>query len=192
MARLLLIRHARSAHAGLAGRRDVPAAPLPEQDLAHARQHLAAFWGDAPPRLFSSPAQRCLQTAAALCPGIAAATDARLWEQDFGAWEGLESAALPDLGPLSRIETAGTRPPGGESFLDLTCRATPALQDIAAGGDTLIFAHAGIIRTALGLALGDMAQALTFEIAPFSATLLRALPEGSWSIGFVNLSLLAP
>jgi alpha-ribazole phosphatase len=192
MARLLLIRHARSSHAGLAGRRDVPATPIPAPELAQARQHLAALWGGAPPRIFSSPAQRCVQTAQALFPDIEAATDARLWEQDFGAWEGLESAALPDLGPLSCTETASMRPPGGESFLDLTSRTAPALQEIAAGGAALIFAHAGTIRTALGLALGDMAQALTFEIATFSATRLQLLPEGGWSIGFVNLPLLPP
>ncbi len=56
----------------------------------------------------------------------------------------------------------------------------------------MIFTHAGVIRAALGLALGDIAQGLAFEIAPFSATLLAALPGDNWSIGFVNLALAAP
>src|SRR6516165_11111545 len=192
MARLLFIRHARSSHAGLAGRRDVPAELPPAPDLARVRQHLSVLWGGPPPRAFTSPAQRCRQTAEALLPNLDMPADARLWEQDFGAWEGLESSSLPDLGPLSRAETATICPPGGESFLDLTVRATPALQEIAASGSAVIFAHAGIIRTGLGLALGDMTQALTFDIAPFSATLLQILPDGHCSVGFVNLPLLPP
>jgi len=188
-ANLILIRHAPSRSAGrLAGRLDV-AAQLPEGPaLAQAQRRLAALPG-LPVRVLSSPARRCRESAAALCPGMAFTQDARLWEQDFGAWEGQESAALPDLGPLSRDETAAFRPPGGESFLDLAARAGAALAEIAAAGPALIFAHAGIVRAALGLALGHAPLGLAFEVAPLSATLLRALPGGQWSAGFVNLSL---
>ncbi len=68
----------------------------------------------------------------------------------------------------------------------------PALQEIAADGPAIIVTHAGVIRAALGLALGEAAQGLAFEIAPFSATLLTALPGGEWSIGFVNQPLAPP
>ncbi len=188
---IIIVRHARSREAGrLAGRLDV-AAQLPTgAALARARRRLAALAG-VPGRVVSSPARRCRESAAALCPGTAIMQDARLWEQDFGAWEGLESASLPDLGPLSRDATAAFRPPGGESFLDLAARAGAALDDIAAAGPALIFAHAGIVRAGLGLALGHAPLGLTFEVTPLSATLLRALPGGQWSAGYVNLSLIA-
>ncbi len=186
---VILIRHAPSQGTGrLAGRLDVPA-QLPEgAALAQARHRLAGLAG-LQWRVISSPARRCRESAAALCPGVTVMQDARLWEQDFGAWEGLESASLPDLGPLSREETAAFRPPGGESFLDLATRAGAALREIAASGPALIFAHAGTVRAGLGLALGQPEFGLAFEVAPLSATLLRALPGGQWSAGFVNLSL---
>ncbi len=173
-AHLLLVRHAPSHGAAhLAGRRDI-AAQLPPPP--------------SPARHISSPALRCRQTAEALLPGAGFTQDARLWEQDFGAWEGLETASLPDLGPLSRAELACHRPPGGESFLDVCHRATPALQGIAADGPALVITHAGVIRAALGLALGDLAQGLAFKLAPLSATRLTYM-AGAWSIGFVNIAL---
>lgn len=191
MANLLLVRHARSTTPGLlAGQSDVAAVLPPAAALAQARHCLARLGESLPTRVFTSPALRCRQTAQALLPDVPLTEDTRLWEQNFGAWEGREAASLPDLGPLSRAALAAHRPPGGESFLDLAARAVPALQDIAAGGSALIVAHAGTVRAALGLALGDVAQALVFEVAPFSATLLRTLPGGDWSIGFVNLPLL--
>lgn len=186
---LLLIRHARTpTSGGLAGRLDIAAELPSEADLARARQWLAAFRHPRP-RLITSPLQRCRQTASALFPDLHPAEDARLREQDFGAWEGLAPAALPDLGPLSRTALAAHRPPGGESFQDLASRAAPALTGIAAHGPAIIVTHAGPIRAALGLALEDIAQGLAFEIAPFSATLLNALPGGGWAIGFVNQPL---
>ncbi len=185
--RLLLIRHAPSLAEGrLAGRLDVPATLPPA--LTTAQTRLASL-APAPRNLFTSPALRCRQTAAALFPGTEYAQDSRLWEQDFGAWEGQNVASLPDLGPLSRAALAAHRPPNGESFLEVTARAAPALADISAQGPAIIITHAGLIRAAIGLALGDVPQGLAFEIAPFSATLL-SVSGGVWSIGFVNLSLL--
>lgn len=191
MTRLLLIRHATSANAGrLAGRRDVPATLPGEEALAQARRNLAQ-WG-APSRVLTSPALRCRQTVSALFPAQQATEDARLLEQDFGAWEGIGMAELPDLGPLTRDETARFCPPGGESFCTVAARVALALRDVAANGDASIVTHAGVIRAALGLALGEAALGLAFELTPFSATLLTMLPGEIWSIGGVNLNLAAP
>ncbi len=185
--RLLLIRHAPSAAQGrLAGRLDGPAT-VPSA-LAPAQTRLASLL-PSPCNLFTSPALRCRQTAAALFPGTEYVQDSRLWEQDFGAWEGRDVTSLPDLGPLSRADLAAHRPPSGENFLEVAARAAPVLTEIVAQGPAIIVTHAGFIRAAIGLALGEAAQGLAFEIAPFSATLLRA-SGGVWSIGFVNLSLL--
>ena len=134
-----------------------------------------------------SPARRCVQTAAALWPDLVAAEDARLWEQDFGAWEGVAFADLPDLGALSRADLAAHCPPEGESFLDLSVRVVPALQEAGAlGGRVAIVAHAGVIRAALGLALGAAELGLAFQIAPLSLTTIIVLPGGAFSIAGVN------
>ncbi|TMV63483.1 histidine phosphatase family protein [Thioclava sp. BHET1] len=187
---LILIRHAPAQNNGrLAGRRDVAALMPDAAGCGIARAALDRLC-PAAPRLLTSPARRCRDTARALFPGLTPAEDPRLWEQDFGDWDGQDPASLPDLGPLSRAELAAHRPPGGESFLDLCARCRPALLEAAGGGGTvLIFAHAGTIRAALGLALGQSEAGLGFEIAPLSATHLRALPGGNWSIAQVNRSL---
>lgn len=173
---LVIIRHAPADHGGrLCGRRDVDALLPDAADLAALRARLAGL------SVVTSPARRCQQTAAALFPGIEAPQDARLWEQDFGAHEGLAFTDLPDLGVISRAALADHRSPQGESFRDMVTRVTPALRALAAevrsGGPMAVVAHAGTARAALGLALGDPAQGLAFEIAPLSLTRLRVLDD---------------
>lgn len=181
---LLLIRHAPALSGGrLAGRSDVAADCTDLQALAGLR----AVIGTADHRVIS-PARRCVETAAALWTDLPAAdTDARLWEQDFGDWEGLATQDLPDLGALPPEQLAAMRPPGGESFADLCARAAPALEALAArGGRVAVVAHAGTLRAALALALGNQSAALAFQLAPLSLTRLTRIHGTGWSIGAVN------
>ena len=119
--RLSILRHAPALTEGrLAGRRDVPADCSDHAALARVKARIGAA-----EQVICSPALRCRQTATAL--GLTwDSTDPALWEQDFGAWEGLPFDALPDLGPLETAQLARHRPPGGESFADLCARITPA------------------------------------------------------------------
>jgi alpha-ribazole phosphatase len=138
-----------------------------------------------------SPALRCRQTARALWPDIIAPDlDDDLWEQDFGHWDGVDYARLPDLGSLSPLALASHRPPGGESFADLCARVAPAIKRaIGSGGRIAIVAHAGTVRAALALATGAIPNALAFEVDPLSVTRLRYFPNGSWSVIAVNWAL---
>lgn len=179
-AELILIRHAPALSEGrLCGRTDV-AADLSDGALVAAVR--AAL--PTPGRLVVSPALRCRQTAAALWPGEGA-SDPRLWEQDFGVWDGRPYADLPDLGPLTAADLAAHRPPGGESFADLCARVQPALVDHAAQGPATIVAHAGVIRAALALTLGAVPGALSFDIAPLSVTRIARFSTG-WQVRCVN------
>lgn len=177
---LLMIRHAPVVADGrLAGRRDV-AAEFSAVSVAGLAAEIAGA------ALVASPARRCLQTAAALCPDLTPETDPRLWEQDFGAWEGRPFADLPDLGPLTGAALAAHRPPEGESFADLCARTAPALAALAArGGRVAVVAHAGTVRAALAQAMGDVPAALAFQVAPLSLTRILVTP-GGWSIACVN------
>ena len=181
---LLLIRHAPALTGGrLAGRSDVPA----DCSDARALAVLRAAIGSVDHRVMS-PARRCMETAAALWPDMAAPeTDARLWEQDFGAWEGSATADLPDFGSLAPDALAILRPPGGESFSDLCGRAAPALEALAArSGRVAVVAHGGLVRAALALALGTRSSALAFQVAPLSLTRLTRFHGMGWSIDKVN------
>ncbi|MFI0395865.1 histidine phosphatase family protein [Paracoccus jiaweipingae] len=174
-ARLWLIRHAPQIHGGrLAGRRDV-AADL--SDGAALTRLRAALPLAAP--CWTSPARRCLTTARAL--GLAPRLQPLLWEQDFGAWEGIPFQDLPDIGRLPLPELAAHRPPGGESFHDMAARVQPQLA--RASGEVIVTAHAGTVRAALAWVAGD--AALGFAVAPLSLTILRR-DHGIWSVEAVN------
>lgn len=178
--RLMLVRHGPALHQNrLAGRRDI-GADLSQQNRLDWLYHRIAEY--APQDVVVSPARRCLWTACALYLTDDTLTDARLWEQDFGEWEGMPFDELPDLGPLSGEELAAHRPPGGESFLDVASRVTPALEQIER--PTLIVAHAGTIRAALAMVVGPVA-ALAFSVEPLSLTTLRRAGNG-WAIEYVN------
>lgn len=178
---LILVRHAEADHMGrLCGRTDVPAI-LP---AAGVLRPLGSWLAGCTP--VASPALRCRQTVQALFPRRQARLDPALWEQDFGLLEGRPLQDLPDLGALDRDALARHASPDGESFADLVTRTVPALRRHAAlPGPVAIVAHAGTVRAALGLALGDVAQGLAFEIAPLSITRLRRLDSG-FSIISVN------
>jgi alpha-ribazole phosphatase len=183
---LVLVRHAPADHGGrLAGRRDVPA--LLDDDGALDRL-CHRFAGAS--MVVSSPARRCRETAARLFPGRDVPTNAALWEQDFGAHEGVRFEDLPDLGPLDRAALAAAAAPGGESFADMADRVAPALRALLARppgqGPIVVVAHAGTARAALALALGDVPAALAFEIAPLSTTSIRAV-AGTFAIAAVNV-----
>ncbi|MCV6593244.1 MAG: histidine phosphatase family protein [Silicimonas sp.] len=181
---LLLIRHGATASGGrLCGRTDVE---LSEAGL----DALAATGAQAPvAQIFCSPAMRCRRTADGLWPGAERHEDARLWEQDFGAWENRLYTDLPDVGVLSRAELADLTGDGGESFRDLCTRVTPVLEEAAEaarqGGPVAIVAHAGVVRAGLALALGRLEEAMAFEIDNLSVTTLRCF-EGGLSIRAVN------
>ncbi|MCB2127785.1 MAG: histidine phosphatase family protein [Rhodobacteraceae bacterium] len=180
---ITIIRHAPTRSPGrLCGRTDVRANTDGDMRIARMARDLPV-----PARLIASPARRCIETAAALWPGRRPdALENSLWEQDFGEWEGLAYADLPDLGPQSLDYLASHRPPKGESFADMAHRVAPVLQTLARQGDTTVVAHAGTVRAAIALANGSLASALSYEIAHLSMTRLRAAPDGRWSIVFVN------
>ncbi|MGR3502598.1 histidine phosphatase family protein [Pseudaestuariivita sp.] len=178
------IRHAPTvAPETLAGRRDV-AADVSDSVRAEA---VRRYCGEVDV-LIRSPAQRCAMTAATIWPEGAPEVDARLWEQDFGAWDGMALRDLPDLGPLPARELAAHRPPQGESFLQVADRIAPVLVELPERNvrRIAIVAHAGVIRAALGRALGEVHAGLGFAIAPWSVTHLSVLKGSPPAIVRVN------
>ncbi|WP_376875874.1 histidine phosphatase family protein [Albirhodobacter sp. R86504] len=176
-----MIRHAPSVDGGcLAGARDV-AATLEGAKLAQLR----AAIGDVD-HVIASPMQRCRQTAAALFDDWSIEPELR--EQNFGDWEGVPYTELPDIGVMSGAELALHRPPQGESFADLCARACPVISGLGHHDQhrkIALVVHAGTIRAALSLAVGQPA-ALSFQVANLSLTRLILLPQAAYSIAGVN------
>lgn len=188
---LILVRHAPVAvHGRLCGRTDVPAV-IENASIAKLRENLPSSQSNP---IYCSPALRCRQTVSALWGNAdKIIMEQQLWEQDFGAHDGLTYDKIPDIGVLSGRDLARYRPPEGESFEDLCIRVQPILSNICLRFSeeltqtrVLVIAHAGVIRAALAWFFEDPSAGLSFEIANLSVTRLRMSQNGPISIMSVN------
>ncbi|TWB16975.1 alpha-ribazole phosphatase [Nitrospirillum amazonense] len=193
------VRHAPLAQPHqIAGQADVELAlwPGPSAQLTAARLPTSALW-------LASPLGRTRETAARLAALVPAtppepATDPRLMEQHFGAWQGrsyaeLEDAGDPQLAPFW-ADPAGVAPPGGESFAEVCRRVAQAVEEWSArqtgDRDIICVSHAGPVRAAIAQALAlTPATALSLDVAPLSLTRLDriATADGpAWAVRWIN------
>jgi broad specificity phosphatase PhoE len=192
--RLVAIRHAPTAwnaERKLQGRTDIP--------LSVAGETAARAWRIDPSwigyRIISSPLTRAATTARLLFPGREIATDARLIEMSFGAWEGKTLAALRDQ-PGREAECRERmgldfRPPDGETPREMQTRLRPLLAEIAAhGAPTVIIAHKAVLRALLSLATGwAMLGEAPVKLLPSTAHVFRLGKSGTLAIERMNVSL---
>lgn len=140
--------------------------PLSERGWAQMRQRVAAL--DAAGKsnwthIVSSPLIRCRAFAEALAAdrGLPLAIDSNLRERGFGCWEGLTHREVVTSFQANylayKADPVNGMPEGGEPMADFYARVTTALDAHAkvqaAGGKTLVIAHAVVIRTAVVWAL---------------------------------------
>ncbi|MBA2587049.1 MAG: histidine phosphatase family protein [Alphaproteobacteria bacterium] len=146
------------------------------------------------PRLYASPLLRARQTVEAL--GLAdAVLDARLMEQNWGAWEGLTREEIFSRHGADAFEKAGSRegetfrPGGGESTGELHARVAAFLKDVAQGeGDAVAVAHLGVLRAAYTMATGwDMATPMPADLDVSKILLLRLDRQGAAKIEALNM-----
>jgi broad specificity phosphatase PhoE len=176
MGHLFLVRHATTAASrsgvNLGQRTDAPLVPegreLAGRTGAAIRAELAAMsCGEV--RLLSSPALRCRETATLLARALDLAepdpaTDPRLWEIDYGAWEGLTAeecrARDPELRGAWEADPHATRTPGGESGSDVARRAFAALATLEAwladesARAAVVVTHNHVVRLRVAAQLG--------------------------------------
>ncbi len=113
-------------------------------------------------KIFTSDLPRCLDTAAIVAEEQSASIleVPEFREINLGRWQGVEVDEIRRLYPeeyerRSR-DIANFRPPGGESFSDLSGRVVPLFEQITEGldGRVLIVSHSGVIRVILCRVLG--------------------------------------
>ncbi len=204
MIRLLLMRHGETAWNGegrLQGRLDIA---LSERGREQARVLAPVVSSYAPGLVVTSALRRTRETAEALGLRVDRA-DPHLDEAHLGRWEGTHSVQLREDSPQEYQEwRAGLlRPPGGESFEELTARVlggiTRAVRDAAADGhrSVLVVTHGGPVRALLHRVVG-LDPALTVPAHPASLSILeveehRGLSErGSCRLRMFNLAPSAP
>jgi alpha-ribazole phosphatase len=132
---------------------------------------------------YSSNLKRTHKTAEAIWaagyPKPASMTQERDFaEQHLGRWQGMNRAALLASQPPGRSWFADVNEPapGGESFMDLytrVCRTIVRITAAEAGRNIIAVGHGGVIRAAVGLALGGQPdRGLSFDVDNVSVTRL--------------------
>jgi len=160
--RILLIRHgvvAPEARDRFNGRTEAPLDPEGQAQLHRVADYLSA---DPPTAIYSSPLQRCRDSAAVLgrAFGLEVRIEPDLREMDFGELDGLNYAEAHQRFPgESRAwyhDLAGYRLPGAETMSEVQERAWAALEAVVAGhpGTTVaVQAHGAVNRLILARVL---------------------------------------
>ncbi len=195
MPSLYLIRHGRTEWNRLwriQGDLDVP---LDEEGRRQAGALAKALEAVPLRAVYASPMQRAVETASAIAAGhsLPLQLDPRLKERNWGQYQGMrrEEAALAyaEAEQDLRTDPRSARPPGGESFIELTERAEAALRAIAAQeeGAAAVVCHGGTIVAGLMALLGlDSWPRTRFVIDNASISLLDVAPDGRVVTHYIN------
>ena len=129
----------------ICGRTD---APLTDRGRTQAEELARRAEGKGIEVILASPLQRAVDTATAVSQviGVPVLTDARLVEQHYGIYEGMDRF---DEGFLANKRQFASAYPGGESMLQLAHRLYGLLDEIRvkyAGKTVLLVCHNGVCR----------------------------------------------
>jgi probable phosphomutase (TIGR03848 family) len=175
------VRHGATLTTGkvLPGR--APGLHLSDTGRAQAERVAAAIAAlkSRPSAIYASPLERTRETAAPIARalGLRVVTERGLIEADVGEWTGTSlkrAMRRPEWALVQRWPSA-YRFPGGESFAEMTNRATDAVLRIAAAhpGQTVVaVSHADPIRAVVAVAAGiplDLFQRVTVSTCSVSA-----------------------
>jgi broad specificity phosphatase PhoE len=187
---IILVRHGRTdvnARGLLLGRLDPPLDATGERQ---AKAVAAALSSLRDPRVVTSPLRRAVQTAEAVAAGLAVAptVDDRWIELDYGDWDGLPLAEVPESTWRAWRDDLALRPPGGETLRELAARVRAALAEMAeeaAGRDVVVVSHVSPIKAAVAWALdvGDEVAWRMF-LGPASITRVRVSGRGASLVSF--------
>ena len=193
MATLLLIRHAVVATTGKRLYGTSPGVHLSDRGREQAARLAERLRAIRLAAVYSSPLERCLETAEPLVAGRALEVTVlpELGEVDMGSWTGRTFASLSRLPAwrLSRTQPSAFRFPEGEALLEVQARVIDSVGKIARRHrrDTAaVVTHGDPIRLALAHFAGihfDLFQRL--EVAPASVSAL-ALGDGPPRILRIN------
>ncbi|MGF1445634.1 MAG: histidine phosphatase family protein [Pikeienuella sp.] len=178
---LIFLRHPRPAVArGVCyGRTDLEEGPSASAEIAAGLRITPRV-----ARVVASPAVRCRRLAERLSArdGVPLVLDPRLWELDFGRWEGVAWADIPRRESLPWAADPWNRaPPDGEPGHALHARVAEALEALPEG--TAIVAHAGPIRIARMVLAGESFAAAFARPVPYATPL--AIGRGRAEAGAV-------
>lgn len=176
---ILLIRHGENEYVAthrLAGR--TPGVRLNEKGSSQAQMLVSYLAGQPLDAVYSSPLDRCLETAAPLAAarGLPVLIEPGLVEVDYGAWQGGDLRELSKQPAWHEVQhyPSTFRFPDGETLREVQARAVAAIEcicDLHPDQIVAVFSHGDIIRTTLAHYLGiplDLFQRVAIATASVS------------------------
>lgn len=190
-----MVRHASHDLLGarLAGR--MPGVRLSETGRAEAGRVADRLGREPIAAVLSSPMERAIETAQPIAErlGLTAQVECALEEIAFGDWTGMTFEAL-HREPAWRAwneARAVSRPPGGETMLEVQARAIGLIESRRreADGAIVLVSHGDVIKVAVAYYLGLAVDSWhRFDIDPASIT---TLVVGDWGARIVRLNEVA-
>jgi broad specificity phosphatase PhoE len=187
MTQLYFIRHGENdfvLRGAIAGRQ--PDIHLNDTGREQAKRLADGLHREGIERIFSSPLERCRETAEPLARriGIKIEPAYELLELDFGEWTGRPFAELDACETWRRYNQfrSGTRIPGGEMMLEVQARIVGFVQDLCSRipkSKIALFTHGDVIRSALLYYLGmplDFVHRLRVDMG--SASIVNLYVDG--------------
>ena len=180
MTTFFLIRHASNAlfkHTLVGRSPGVALNELGKQEAAHLAAHLARETIDA---VFSSPLERCLQTAEPLANklNLKLQPSESLMEVNFGDWTGRKFADLDTLPEWKQwnVFRSGCRIPNGETMLEVQSRMVGFVQQLRRqfpNGRLALVSHGDPLRSLIIYFLGLPSEFIRrIDLGPASVSLL--------------------
>ena len=190
---LLLIRH---AHTDTAGKRLTGwerGVHLNDRGRTEATELTERLDGVPIRAIYSSPLERCRETAAPLARvlGIPVSIRRSLIEVDYGNWTGRSIAGLRRTKLWSVVQRAPSRIrfPGGESLLEVQARALAEAERIALAHPrdaVAVVTHADVVRLLLAYYAGMHLDHLQRLVVDPASTSVLVLGEGTERLVKVN------
>ncbi|MCP4306070.1 MAG: phosphoglycerate mutase [bacterium] len=192
--RLYLIRHAVTPETGKRLSSVDPSISLSAAGQSMARElgeHLSPIKLEA---IYSSPMQRCRETASAVAKGrgLRVRVDKAFTEADFGTWLGRPLRSLYKLKAWQELMISASRFrfPEGETLEEVQRRSVAGVEHLAdqhKGATIAVATHADIIRVVLAHYLGmplDLVHRL--DAGPASVSVVDLHPSGHVQVPIMN------
>jgi broad specificity phosphatase PhoE len=192
--RLYLIRHAVTPETGKRLSSLDPDISLSAAGQAMAKElgkHLSPIQFDA---IYSSPVQRCRETASAVATGrkLRVRSDKAFTEADFGTWLGRPLRSLYKLKAWQELMTSASRFrfPEGETLEEVQRRSVAGVERLAVqhkNSTIAVATHADVIRVVLAHYLGmplDLVHRL--DAGPASVSVIDLHPSGPVQVPMMN------
>jgi probable phosphoglycerate mutase len=185
MSVLVLVRHGMTSVTGTKLTGWAPGFHLSEEGRAQAERAAERLAGLPIRAIYSSPLERCRETAEPLAGRLHLSIRARpqLGEVRFGEWTGRSLAQLRRTKLWRRVQLvpSNVRFPGGESFAEVQERAVAELLRIADAhrdGVVAVFSHADVIKLVLAHFAGMHQDAFQRLVVDPCSVSIVAVQEG--------------